>query len=111
MAHRVVIIGGGFGGLQAARALKDAPVEITLVDRQNFHLFQPLAYQVATGALSASEVAIPLRGIFKRQRNIRVLLAEAAGVDLDAREVQLAHLPNGAQTETLPYDTLVVATG
>ena len=106
-----MIIGGGFGGLQAARALKSAPVEITLVDRQNFHLFQPLAYQVATGALSASEVAIPLRSIFKRQRNIRVLLAEATGVDLDAREVQLTQLPNGELGETLPYDTLVVATG
>src|SRR6476646_2048693 len=70
MAHRVVIVGGGFGGLQAARALRRAPVEITLVDRQNFHLFQPLAYQVATGSLSASEVAVPLRGIFKRQKNI-----------------------------------------
>jgi NADH dehydrogenase len=111
MAHRVVIVGGGFGGLQAARALRKAPVEITLVDRQNFHLFQPLAYQVATGALSASEVAIPLRGIFKRQRNIRVLLAEATGVDLDAREVQLTQLPNGDENETLPYDTLIVATG
>src|SRR3954452_9824122 len=111
MAHRVVIIGGGFGGVQAARALKSAPVEITLVDRQNFHLFQPLAYQVATGALSASEVAVPLRGIFKRQRNVRVLLAEATGVDLDAREVQLEGLPNGGEGERLPYDTLVVATG
>jgi NADH dehydrogenase len=111
MAHRVVIIGGGFGGLQAARALKNAPVEITLVDRQNFHLFQPLAYQVATGSLSASEVAVPLRGIFKRQKNIRVLLAEATGVDLDRREVQLGALPNGDAGEPLPYDTLVVATG
>jgi NADH dehydrogenase len=111
MAHRVVIVGGGFAGLQAARALKGAPVEVTLVDRQNFHLFQPLAYQVATGALSASEVAIPLRGIFKRQKNVRVLLAEASGVDLDARELELANLPNGATEETLPYDTLVVATG
>jgi len=111
MAHRVVIIGGGFGGLQAARALKGAPVEITLVDRENFHLFQPLAYQVATGALSASEVAVPLRGIFKRQKNVRVLLAEATGVDLDKREVQLGDLPNGAPAETLQYDTLVVATG
>ncbi len=109
--HRVVVVGGGFGGLQAARALRKAPVEVTLVDRQNFHLFQPLAYQVATGALSASEVAIPLRSVFKRQRNVRVLLAEVSAVDLGARELTLTKLPNGDAEETLRYDTLVVATG
>jgi NADH:quinone reductase (non-electrogenic) len=106
-----VIIGGGFGGLQAARKLRHAPVEITLVDRQNYHLFQPLAYQVATGALAAPEIAQPLRGIFKRQPNVRVLLAEATGFDLDARQVELGQLPNGEASERLPYDTLVVATG
>ena len=111
MAHRVVVIGGGFGGLQAVRGLKDAPVEVTLVDRRNFHLFQPLAYQVATGALSATEVAAPLRAVFKRQRNVGVLLAEAAGVDLERRELELARLPNGDDVRALPYDTLVVATG
>ena len=78
-AHRVVVVGGGFGGLQAALHLRQAQVEITLVDRRNFHLFQPLTYQVATGALSPGEVAYPLRAIFKRARNVRVLMAEAAG--------------------------------
>src|SRR5437764_1561826 len=107
--HRVVVVGGGFGGLQAVRKLNGAAVEVTLVDRQNFHLFQPLAYQVATGALSASEVAVPLRGVFKRQRNVRVLLAEATGLDLDRRVVRLGSLPNGGAEEELPYDTLVVA--
>jgi NADH dehydrogenase len=69
-----VVVGGGFGGLQAVRGLRRAPVEVTLVDRRNFHLFQPLLYQVATGALSAGEIAAPLRGILKRQRNARVVL-------------------------------------
>jgi len=109
--HRVVVIGGGFGGLQTVRALRGAPVEVTLVDRQNFHLFQPLAYQVATGALSAAEVASPLRAVFKRQRNVEVVLAEAVGVDIDKREVQLGVLPTGEEGRTLPYDTLVAATG
>src|SRR5436309_2172965 len=74
--HRVVIVGGGFGGLQAALKLSRAPVEITLIDRRNFHLFQPLVYQVATGALSAAEVSYPLRRIFRKRRNVRVVLAE-----------------------------------
>src|SRR3954470_3316327 len=87
--HRVVVIGGGFGGLQAALKLSRAPVDLTLVDRRNFHLFQPLAYQVATGALSPGEVAYPLRAIFKRRPNVRVLLAEATAFDLDARTVRL----------------------
>ena len=88
--HRVVVVGGGFGGLQAALKLRRAPVEVTLVDRRNFHLFQPLTYQVATGALSPGEIAYPLRAIFKRDRNVRVLLAEVADVDLDAREAASA---------------------
>ena len=83
--HRVVVIGGGFGGLQAVVKLRRAPVEVTLVDRRNFHLFQPLTYQVATGALTPGEIAYPLRAIFKRDHNIRVLLAEVAGFDLDER--------------------------
>jgi len=108
---RVVVIGGGFGGLLAVRGLRGADVEVTLVDRQNFHFFQPLAYQVATGALSSVEIAIPLRQILRRQRNARVLLAEATGFELDARTVQLGSLPNGEDGRTIEYDTLVVAGG
>jgi NADH dehydrogenase len=102
--HRVVVVGGGFGGLQAARHLATAPVDLTIVDRRNFHLFQPLTYQVATGALSPGEVAYPLRAVFRRHRNVRVLMAEVTGFDLDARRV---HLAEGS----LPYDTLIVAGG
>ncbi len=102
--HRVVILGGGFGGLYAAQALKKAPAEITLVDRRNFHLFQPLLYQVATGSLSPGEIASPLRGVLRRQRNTRVLLGEA--VDLDAERRRLI-LTDGE----VEYDTLIVATG
>ena len=83
---KVVVVGGGFGGLQAAQKLARAPVDVTLVDRRNFHLFQPLTYQVATGALSPGEVAYPLRAIFKRRRNVHVLLGEVTGFDLGARE-------------------------
>ncbi|HEY2477235.1 MAG TPA: NAD(P)/FAD-dependent oxidoreductase [Solirubrobacterales bacterium] len=109
--HRVVVVGGGFGGLNAVRRLADAPVEVTLVDRQNFHLFQPLVYQVATGALSSAEVAAVLRAVLKRQANARVMLATARGFDLDAREVLLADLPDGETERRLPYDTLIVAGG
>ncbi len=75
--HRVVILGGGFGGLYAAKALKNAPAQVTLLDRRNFHLFQPLLYQVATGSLSPGEIASPLRAVVRKQRNTQVLLAEA----------------------------------
>jgi NADH dehydrogenase FAD-containing subunit len=88
-AQRVVIVGGGFGGVQATRGLRGAPLEITLIDRRNFHLFQPLRYRVATGALSPREVAYPLRAAFKRNRNVRVLLAEVDRFDLERREVVL----------------------
>jgi NADH dehydrogenase len=110
-SHRVVIIGGGFGGLQAATQLASAPVELTLVDRRNFHLFQPLTYQVATGALSPGEVCYPLRAIFKRHPNVRVLLAEVDGFDLDARELRLQPAAGDAGPLTIPYDTLIVAGG
>jgi NADH dehydrogenase len=108
---RVVVVGGGFGGLQAVRRLENAPVEVTLVDRRNFHLFQPLLYQVATGALAPAEIAAPLRGVFKRARNVRVLLAEVTRFDLERKLVQLVGLPNGGDELELPYDTLVVAGG
>ena len=110
-AHRVVIVGGGFGGLQAARGLRDAPVEITLIDRRNFHLFQPLSYQVATGALSPGEVAYPLRAVFKHDRNVRVLLAEVERFDLEWRQVVLRSVADLPSPEAVPYDTLIVAGG
>ncbi len=103
--HRVVILGGGFGGLNAAQKLKRAPVEVTLIDRRNFHLFQPLLYQVATGSLSPGEIAAPLRSVLRRQKNVQVLLGEAMDVDPDAKQVILR---DGAAFE---YDSLIVATG
>jgi NADH dehydrogenase len=110
-AHRIVIVGGGFAGLQAARGLRRAGVEITLIDRRNFHLFQPLTYQVATGALSPGEVAYPLRAVFKRSRNVRVLLAEVARFDLVRRQVVLRSVAGLPAPEPVPYDTLIVAGG
>jgi len=102
--HRVVILGGGFGGLYAAKKLRHAPVDLTLIDRRNFHLFQPLMYQVATGSLSPGEIAAPLRAVLRRQKNTRVLLGDAVYLDAENRRVILA---DGA----VPYDTLIVATG
>jgi NADH dehydrogenase len=105
MKKQVVIIGGGFGGLRAARALKAAPVDVTLIDRRNYHLFQPLLYQVATGSLSPGDVAAPLRSVLSRQKNTRVLLGEVVDVDPASRRVVLA---DGAM---FPYDALIVAAG
>ncbi|HZS00754.1 MAG TPA: FAD-dependent oxidoreductase [Chloroflexota bacterium] len=103
-APRVVIVGGGFGGLYAARALASAPVQITLVDQRNYHLFQPLLYQVATAALSPGNIAQPIRLLLRRHRNVRVLQAQVTGVDLARRQLQLAD-------GTLDYDYLILAPG
>ncbi len=102
---KVIIIGGGFGGLFAAQALKSASVEVTLIDRRNYHLFQPLLYQVATGSLSPGEVAAPLRGVLSRQKNTRVLLGDVLDIDPASKQVMLA---DGASFE---YDSLIVAAG
>jgi NADH dehydrogenase len=110
-AHRIVVVGGGFGGLQAALKLARLPVEVTLVDRRNFHLFQPLAYQVATGAVSPAEICYPLRRIFRRRRNVRVVLAEVVDVDLAGRRVGLRDVALGTAPEALDYDTLIVSGG
>jgi NADH dehydrogenase len=110
VTQRVVIVGGGFGGLLAARGLNGADVHLTLIDRQNFFLFQPLAYQVATGSLATEEVAFPLRRALRRQRNAHVVLGEVTGFDLDRRVVHATDLPTGADTE-IPYDVLAVAGG
>jgi NADH:ubiquinone reductase (H+-translocating) len=109
--HRVVVIGGGFGGLQAVHHLRRADVEVTLIDRRNFHLFQPLSYQVATGALSATEICFPLRWIFKRRKDVRVLLGEVTDFDLDGRTVQVTPGAGGGEPFLVPYDTLIVAGG
>jgi NADH dehydrogenase len=102
--HRVVIVGGGFGGIYAAQALRRAPVEITLIDRRNFHLFQPLLYQVATGGLSPGDIAYPLRSIFSHDKNVSVLKAEVTDIDPAGQRVILGD-------DSVGYDTLIVATG
>jgi len=102
---KVIIIGGGFGGLCAAQALKSAPVDVTLIDRRNYHLFQPLLYQVATGSLSPGEIAAPLRGVLSHQKNTRVLLGDVRDIDPVSKRVLLA---DGASFD---YDSLIVAAG
>ena len=103
--HRVVIIGGGFAGLRAARALRSAPVDVTLIDRRNYHLFQPLLYQVATGSLSPGQIAAPIRSVLSRQKNTRVLMGDVVDIDPAGKRVVLA---DGAAFE---YDSLIVAAG
>ena len=110
MAHpRVVIVGGGFGGLAAAKALKKAPAEIILIDRMNHHVFQPLLYQVATSVLDPSQIGFPLRGILRNQKNTTVIQGEVTGVDKDKKCV----LVSGADRFDVPvtYDYLILATG
>ena len=108
--HRVVIVGGGFGGLPASRLLSDVPVDVTLVDRRNHHLFQPLLYQVATGLLSPGQIAPPLRHILRKAKNVRVELAEVTGFDLEHRVVHASRMIPG-ETFDIPYDSLIVAGG
>src|ERR1700755_2832674 len=106
--HRVVIVGCGFAGLFAAKALRGAPVEVVVVDRTNHHLFQALLYQVATGVLSSGDIAPPIRDVLRHQRNANVVLGEGSDIDLEARELTIGTL--GHET-TLSYDSLIVATG
>src|SRR3979409_1962526 len=101
-APRVVIVGAGFGGPNAARSLARAPLQITVIDRKNHHTFQPLLYQVATAGLSPGEIAAPIRSILRRYKNVEVLMDEVTGFDLDRRTVETAD-------QALPYDYLIVA--
>jgi NADH dehydrogenase len=102
--HKVIIIGGGFGGLYAAKAFRGEPVQVTLIDRRNFHLFQPLLYQVATGGLSPADIAFPLRAIFRRQHNVKVLLDNVTDIDFTNQQV---HIENNM----VSYDSLIIAAG
>jgi NADH:ubiquinone reductase (H+-translocating) len=106
--HHVVIVGCGFAGLFAARALKGAPVSVTVIDRRNHHLFQPLLYQVATGILSEGQIAPLLRDVFRGHPDIRVLLAEVERMDVGAR---LVHADEFRRATAIPYDSLIVACG
>mgnify|MGYP001796383493 FL=1 len=103
--HHVVIVGGGFGGLYAAKALGNANVKVTLIDKRNFHLFQPLLYQVATGGLSAGDISSPLRAVLSKQKNVQVLMGEVTGIE---NETQKVTLKNG---DTVDYDSKIIATG
>jgi len=109
--HHVVVVGGGFGGLQAVKTLRSADVDITLIDCNNYHLFQPLSYQVATGSLAPNEIAAPLRGVFRRDENVRVLLGEVTGFDLQQRELSIGPIVPGSSGWTIRYDSLLVSSG
>src|SRR6202161_4580874 len=118
--HRVVIVGAGFGGLTAAQALASAAVSITVIDRKNYHTFQPLLYQVATAGLSPGEIAAPIRSILRHHKNVEVLMAEVTGFDLERRVVPTAvqkdvqsDVQDNLQNEVqeIPYDSLIVAAG
>src|SRR3972149_9432909 len=102
--RHIVIVGGGFGGLRAAHRLAKAPVRITLLDRNNYHLFQPLLYQVATAGVSPTDVAYPLRSIFRKQKNLEFRLAEVTGIELDRRTLNTTH-------GSLEYDQIILAVG
>jgi NADH dehydrogenase len=106
--HRVAIVGGGFGGLFAAQQLARADVDVTLIDRTNHHLFQPLLYQVATGLLSEGDIAPPLREVLRNQRNTTVALGEVVGINLDSRRLSVQTLDHCSE---ITYDSLIVATG
>jgi NADH dehydrogenase len=108
---RVVVVGGGFGGLQAFKALAHADLDVTLIDRNNYHLFQPLSYQVATGSLSPGEIAVPLRQIFRREPRVRVVMGEVTGFNLKQREVLVGATVGGSSPRTIGYGTLLVAGG
>ena len=106
--HHVVIVGCGFGGLFAARALKRAPVRVTIIDRTNHHLFQPLLYQVATGILSEGQIAPAIRDVLRRLRNLTVLLAEVCEIDVEQRQIRADEF---GRSLTIDYDSLIVAGG
>ncbi|HMF66870.1 MAG TPA: FAD-dependent oxidoreductase, partial [Phyllobacterium sp.] len=103
--HRLVVVGGGFGGLEAVYNLRNVDIDITIIDQRNHHLFQPLLYQVATSTLATSEIAWPIRHLVRKYKNVRTLLGTVESVDTAARTVSTA------DGETIPYDTLVLATG
>src|SRR6516165_8263843 len=109
--RRVVVVGGGFAGLETVKALVGVDADVTLIDRNNYHLFQPLSYQVATGSLAPGDIAVPLRRIVRNQRHVRVLMGEVRGFDLDRREVAVDPVLPGTAPCTAAYDQLVVAGG